>query len=809
MKKSVINFGEFALIFLNVLMNTLNWNLDKREFQNVEITQVQFVKGTTDLSDSSERLRLLVLSHQISQFGIPAFFLEKSPNYVKENHVSNPVVIIFDFEKKMQFFSLPSFFSVTSFSTNFESTFINEMNDHIQRAVILFYYYKFYDLSPLYHSSFLLFPCTESWHEPFILQYIPTKFQGRLRFRVLILSGLDIQFDSQDILEEQSIILIPPFEHPFLVVSSTETQITVQYVDKSIHTFQLNDIKFSHILNPSPSLLDVFQDIKTIKSIISPSSENFSQISNTNSKSFFLSDNEINDFFEEKIELSQKKEMEELRIESSELKDLPASIDVILTEQVLDQNLREQISDTLKPLCSFPSKLQEVKLSITPYNTFYERNYGITNYAIPKMAKSIYSKTSVHCMKIEIPNVIVSQKSQIYEISANDVINSWVSDSLRPISGQKDAHFIVFADSVLKENHTKQFFSHLSHVYSLLGFGKLIVYPKTSAFCFSNPEDITNSVSSFSNNNQLLEFTSFPTIIFVIAKREFPNMIRPNMLTIFISTHNVNICTFDYLKQLSFLIYSRIRMPSANLHLQIDSLLQPQNTQKFRPLDIFFGFRYQPPFLLQRIKENVLVLHVFWDPVSNESVWTDDTGSTLHAAKIGSLLEISSAFNELKNVFNEIKVILSVGLIVKSVSPKLIEPIKHISDINIYTILPAPFIQVQYPFKTDEDGIIFSDYEQISNVSDFDMKPLVSCYVVSRRFPAYYLSLYYSSDPNYTETLKSIAINLSNLSWLSVRPGHEKRTIGYPPGFNLILQKIPANSSAVNKFEFLPYDDQL
>ena len=89
------------------------------------------------------------------------------------------------------------------------------------------------------------------------------------------------------------------------------------------------------------------------------------------------------------------------------------------------------------------------------------------------------------------------------------------------------------------------------------------------------------------------------------------------------------------------------------------------------------------------------------------------------------------------------------------------------------------------------------------------MKPLVSCYVVSRRFPAYYLSLYYSSDPNYTETLKSIAINLSNLSWLSVRPGHEKRTIGYPPGFNLILQKIPANSSAVNKFEFLPYDDQL
>ena len=48
----------------------------------------------------------------------------------------------------------------------------------------------------------------------------------------------------------------------------------------------------------------------------------------------------------------------------------------------------------------------------------------------------------------------------------------------------------------------------------------------------------------------------------------------------------------------------------------------------------------------------------------------------------------------------------------------LIEPIKHMFNVNVYAISPAPFVQIEYSFKTDEDCIIFTEYEQTSNRSE-------------------------------------------------------------------------------------------
>ena len=672
---------------------------------------------------------------------------------------------------------------------------------------MLLYYYKHYDLSPIYYSSFLLFSSTESWCDPFLLQFIPVRIGGRLRFRTLVISDIQIQIDCKTPIKDQTIILISPYEHPFFVISSDDAQITVQYVDKTIQTFTKSEIRFSRILKPSPSLFGAFYDIRTIKSHISPSSETFSQICQNSIKSFMLSEEEINKFFEEKIESNYKNDMEQFQIESSEFKDLPPSIDVILTEQIQESKLRKRISKTLKPLCLFPSKKQDVRLNITPYNTFLEKNYGTSKMSIPNMPKSFYSKTSIQFIKIEIPNVIVAQKGQLFEISAKNVIKNWIPDMYRPISGPKNAHYVVFADSFLKENHTKQFLSHLVHAYSLLGFGQLNVFSKEAPFHFSNPEDVKSRVSLFISENKLLEFAIFPTIIFIIVDKEYRKFIRPNMYTIFIDPNDVNGSNFDYFKELSFHVYSQIRIHSDIPSVEIIDIIKTFNTQKFIPTDIFFGFRYQPPFLLQRVQENTLIIHVFWDPVSTESVWTDDTGSTLHVVKMKNLLAIATVHDDLKKVFTDIKLILSIGILVESISPRMIEQIKHIANINIYTITTAPYVQINYSSKTEEDSIIFTNYEQISSIPEGNTKPLLNCFVVSRRFPAYQLSLYHTSNANQMDTLKSIATNLSNLSWLSVKPGSEKRTTGYPPGLNLLFQKMPANTSIVNMFEFLPFND--
>ena len=696
-------------------MDALDWNLDQREFQTVEITQIQFIQGQTDLSDSQEKLRLLVLSHQIAQFGVPAFFLESAPKYLQENFTTEPVVIVYDFENKFQDFMLPQFFKSSSFTIDFSITFTKEIIDHIQRSIILLYYYKYFDNFPIYHSSFLLFSCTGSWYDQFLLHFIPLRFRDRLRFRILILTNLQIQIDTQSPLKERSIILISPFEHPFLVISSTTTQITVQYVDESIHTFTRSEITISQILKPSPSLIGAYQDLKTIRSLITPSSETFSQMCQSGSKSFAISKEELHDFFQKKIDEQAKKEMEELQIESSEFEDLPASIDVILSEQIPDLELRMQISKSLKPLCLFPSKKQDVLISITPYDTFYERNYGISKMSIPTLPSPFFTKTTVQSIKIEIPNVIVAQKGQLFEASAKNVIKNWINELYRPISGPKNAHFVVFADSLLRENHTKQFFSHLTHTYSLLGFGELTIYPKINAFFFSNPEDVKNNVFSFMRKNQQLEFSTFPTVIFIIVDKDYSHSIRLNMPTILISPHDVNVGNFDYFKLISFHIYSRIRIRSPEPDLDLSDFQDcpqtspPNNLHKFKPLDIFFGFRYQPPFLLQRIQDTVLILYVFWDPISTESVWTDDTGSTLHSTKMKNLFTIIATYEELKKVFNDIKLILSIGIFFDNVSPKFIESLIHVPNVNLFTINPAPFVQVSFSTKVDEDSIIFTE----------------------------------------------------------------------------------------------------
>lgn len=787
-------------------MDSLEWNLDQREFQIIEIIQIQLIQGQTDLSDSNEKLRLLVLSHQIAQFGIPAFFLESSPSYVKENFSMNPVVMVFDFADSLKNFQIPPFFNLTTFTINFETTFTSEISDHIQRALMLLYYYKHYDHSPLYHTSFLLFPSTDIWYDPFLVQFIPVRIQGRLRFRTLVLNELKIQIDCKSSIKPQSIVLISPFEHPFFVIDSNDIQITAQYVDKTIHTFSKSEIRVSRVLKPSPSLFCAFQDIGTIKSNSTTSSESFSQIYETGSN-FVLSEEELRDFFNEKIESKYKKELEEMQIESSEFKDSPATIDVILTEQIMDSKFRKQVSNTLKPLCLFPSKKQDVTLSITQYDTYYEKNYGLSKMSVESVPKSIYSKASIPSIKIEIPNVIVAQKGQIFEISAKNVIKSWIPDMLRPISGPKNAHYKVYADSILSENHTKQFLSELIHEYSLLGFGKLDAYSKEYPFCFSNPEEIKGHISTFIGENKLLEFNKYPTIIFIFVDKEYRKSIQPNMHTIFIDPHYVNDSNIEYFKELSFHVYSQIRIFSDIPSIEVVDIIKTFNPKNFIPTDIFFGFRYQPPFLLQRMQANTLIIRVFWDPISTETVWTDDAGSTLHVVKMKNLSAITSAFDDLLKVFNDIKLILSIGIVADCISPRIIDSVKNMSNINLYTITATPYVQVYRSSKFKEDSIIFTNYEQTSTIPDGNVKPLLSCFVVSKRFPSYQLSLYFTSNSNQMDTLKSIATNLSNLSWLSVKPGSEKRTVGYPPGLNLLFQKMPANSHAVNLFEFLPYND--
>ncbi|OHS93171.1 hypothetical protein TRFO_11982 [Tritrichomonas foetus] len=787
-------------------MNVVEWNLDSRGFHTVTTSIIRYIPDTTDLTDSQPNLRLLVLSHQLAQQGTPAFFIDKLPKYIGNliDDNNQPFVIVFDFYSQFGNFNLPYFFQFDTIEIEFSSVFTNELTDHITRAITLLLYYKFHNLSPCYHSSFLLFPSSETWFEPFILRYVPVLIKGNVHFRTYLIGNLNVHVDSQSHFNENTYVLIPPYEHPFCIQSSTPTQITAKYSDnQTILTFQRNDIRITQLLNPSPTLINIFNPSPPIVQGANFGNEHehkFCQFKNL--PSFNFPEPAINDFFEDKVNKEYEKLLQENKIQNSSLEDKPPSLDTILTEQISNYAIRDLISNCISSLCTFPSKRLNLKLETAKFISHYEITYGLTKNSPPVFTNSFLSKQTTRFFPLGIPQVVVLKSNLFIETPANKVIEKWIPENYKPPIGTKNANFVVFSACSLKENVIKQFVHYFAHVYSSLGFGKLTQFRKESAFILTNSNELITRITSFLNAYKLTQFQVYPIIFFIITEKEFDFTFQPHIHQIHITPSQVAKFNVDSIQRLAFLTYSRIRVETPNptniIHESLSVTKLP-----FNPEDMFFKFRYQHPFCLKRISKNTLHIHACWDPISTISVWSDDIGSVFHVEKLSHIHYLGSVYSYLKDSFNDIHVCCSIGILMNGLPNGLIAPFRNLTDFNLYSIMPAPHVQVTN-LNTDEDVFIASDYEQTYEPIK-DLVPPQSCgYVVSKRFPAYFLALYYTSFPNPDEYLVTIAKGLSSLSWLTVRPGSEKRQIAYPPTMNLLLQKIPSTAMYTNMFEFLP-----
>ena len=445
----------------------------------------------------------------------------------------------------------------------------------------LFQYYHFSSDHPFYHTSYLLFSCTDTWSKPFILQYVPLHINNSLVFRSIVMSNISIQVNSQNHISEHSFVLISPYEHPFFVVEVTQNQLIAQSIDHNLHTFNRKDIILSMVYKPSPSLFSLFDRPKSIQDQIAMTPDRMIQFCTFGSNDHFpLSKTAIDDFFKEKIRLRDVENGQRFQIKSSEFENPPPDIHTILSEQVIDLTIRKQISKSFIPTPFFPSNYLKAPLSPIQYNTFFERSYGITSISLPLILHSFYHQNPKQFIKIDIPNVLVNQKGQPLLYSAERVISSWITEGFKPISGTKDFHYIVFADSLMNEYHIKQFFAHFAHTYSIFGFGQVTPFAKIPTYYFSNPEEIMAQVSHFLSKNAQLEFAEYPTIVFVICEKVFDPVIHPNFYIIYITPDHVRLSSFNNLQELAFLIYARIRIKSAS-PLEICGQISSQK-KKFR-----------------------------------------------------------------------------------------------------------------------------------------------------------------------------------------------------------------------------------
>lgn len=271
--------------------------------------------------------------------------------------------------------------------------------------------------------------------------------------------------------------------------------------------------------------------------------------------------------------------------------------------------------------------------------------------------------------------------------------------------------------------------------------------------------------------------------------------------------------------------------------------------------------------------EDQMELHAAWDPSKSLSAWIDGIGSVLHMLGASDITSISSFIEEAKQAFKvKMKftvTLLGEGIkhSLYNVCDNNLPP-----DVEIYSVSPSPSVSAHFEEEFADDVVIFEDTEQcfevpintqqqqqqqstgsvdFLNSNDFDgfdsfdsferqgsslawpstepnashflprnsslqtsslsgddcyVKPSATCYVLSKYQPPYMTSIYRGGS---RDQLLNYVTKMSHLSWLSVKPGDEKRTISYPPHICALLRKNDCSCLTISRFEFLPYHEKI
>ena len=149
----------------------------------------------------------------------------------------------------------------------------------------------------------------------------------------------------------------------------------------------------------------------------------------------------------------------------------------------------------------------------------------------------------------------------------------------------------------------------------------------------------------------------------------------------------------------------------------------------------------------------------------------------------------------------------TLSILAEGLSASFLEEFKSKldQDILLFSVYPASTVQILFDEDFDDD-VIIEDVQQIAfSEQEKYLEPISSVYIASKYHPSYKASVYHGSKEDLIEYVKT----MSNLSWLSVKPGQEKRTISYPPHICALLRKNGCDTTVLSKFEFLPTTEQI
>ena len=766
-------------------------------------------------------LRLLLLSHQFAYHGVPAFYLEKCPNvpfFANQHLTDKKFVILFDLFDKIADLEIPDWVSLTKHIWELPQMYNQHFVYLFQRCITLYYLYKLIDFKPIYFTTFLYFEEDPFYPlQSFFVRFCPVLHENQLGIRTLIQNDKNTTiFGNSSVLQRGRSILLSPYDWPFTVVSVSGNTLTLQSIDTSIVRADLKKAKFVILTKFSKSFFRENVTVKPKTTLPKPKCS-FQKIT-----SFKFTENEWTDFFHSHFFLSEEDSSNQKKKENqSIIEDTPSTAYDFLTEQCeacysksyyatlgTRQEKRMAARDQIKKIYSivgddnsFPPNMHMVLPKISRALSTLELNITFPSPQLTKHSPQILGEVSgFEYQQVPIPQLSVVQDESVTSIPANSVLEDWVENRRAPLQGEKDLHYIIFTDESVSSSAAQDFAQIISESYCKYRLGKL--KPISSDITRSFPSDqLEDRVLRYLNENKTFDFHKEPEVLFIFTDLNFEDKL--SAYSLFIQSKWVKSPVETVYDSLAFRLYTKVRVFNSTPYGSFD--LTEQKKGIYEAVDkskitletnLFFGMRFSPPYALPVTPEIRMHLAVLVRENEFVVVVTDSTVQTLdqfHIKEIAHLHELIKGLSSFTN--NETVVtIFSDGL-----NESIFEKLKSaLSDLQVIFVTLHTLCYIQTNVKTDNDFVVTT-----SEVPFFPgtAQPSARCVVCSGSLQSYTLGIY----DNSLDTLISIAYEFSAMSWVSIKPGMEKRTYSLPPHIAGLFSIHHIDLSILTPFNFLTH----
>jgi hypothetical protein len=674
------------------------------------------------------------------------------------------------------------------------SPFSDGLYDDLQRALTLVWFYRLRPYRPLYFTTFLLLPRSDSLSDPFILKKVPVRRNCLLCIRTTIQGWLDIAIDYRRPVPPGSYVLVPPHEHAFRVVASGAGNLTLLSVDREISTIRTAAATICLLTRPPVLLGKFYAAGRPVPSVGRFATEDLYNFPEDAIDSFLSSR------FATDRRASRAAQGEQEQIAIIEFPEM--SIPQIISQLIADPRERDAICGGAS---GFPSRHAELRMLRASFLSFFRFDFGIPDGRPPHHAHTFLTGTSITYQRLGIPEILVNCCGRALQVPANVVCDQWEEKRYQPISGSKSGHFIVVSMAGLRMSEVRTFFSQLCHIYQILQFGQLTPFPRFDAF-YQMPRDaLGRFIRDFFSDQLLSEYQHFPILTFIVGPVIFDEDFGPHSIISYVRPESIATASAEELRTFAFVVYSRIRIFSPCPFGMID--IGRNDSASF-----FFGFRYQPPFMLKRASGNRMTIHIAWD--FHLSTWIDDIGSILHFFPDSPMRKLTQIMADIVRFLDGVLVKFTLSVFAEGISAQTLDAMRaefRRFDVTIFTVSPQPAIQVLFKEDFEDDAIIFTTPEQFREAPDSELrKPDATCFVAAHSLPAYCVSIYQPEDPvSAKDLLYSYVRDVSGMSWLSVKPGSEKRTMSLPPHIVALIRKNAPEVSVFARYEFLPSTERI